>query len=280
MQLPFKVLMIAAVAPDHTPMTAVARTALAAMGAEYGFTVDYSADTSLINDDVLSHYQVLLQMHLAPFEVSLKQRAALDAFIQHGNGWVGIHGAGLIIPSSYVKRNYPDWDLYSRMFGGITYVTHPALQTGTVVVEDRSHPATRNLPASFVMKDEWYEWDKSPRPGPGIRVLAKADEKSYTQVKPMGDHPLVWTDTSFQHVIYIGIGHDSSDWKNAAYTALIRDALLWAGSGTATSNQPIKADSGAPRGTGPASQRSRRMDFIRKGIYYDPVGARLTGAER
>jgi type 1 glutamine amidotransferase len=253
MAAPFKVLMIAAVAPDHTPMTGVARTALAKMGADNGFTVDYSADTSLINDTDLARYQVLLQMHLAPFEMSLKQRAAFENFVRSGKGWVGIHGAGLIIPSSYVKRNYPDWELYARLFGGITYVTHPALQNGTVLVEDRGHPATRNLPASFAIKDEWYEWDKSPRPGPNIRVLAKADEKSYSQVKSMGDHPLIWTDTEFQRALYIGIGHDSSDWSNANFNTLVRDALIWAASGTPTALNGGRARVFAQ--PGPASMR-------------------------
>jgi|GEM_PF-7088489 len=253
---PFKVLMMAAVAPDHLPMSAAARVALAQMGPANGFTVDFSTDTSLINDTDLARYQVLLQMHLAPFEISLKQRAAFDNFIKQGKGWVGIHGAGLIIPTSYVKRNYPDWELYSKMFGGIAYAIHPALQNGTVLVEDRTHPATRNLPASFTIKDEWYEWDKSPRPGPGIRVLAKADEKSYTQVNPMGDHPLIWTDTAYQRVLYIGIGHDSSDWSNANFTTLVRDALKWAATGTLTTSMQAKPTIAASRTAMPGAEPS------------------------
>jgi hypothetical protein len=107
---PFKVFMIASTASDHLAMTAMARTALGPIGQANGFTVDFTTDGTKINDANLAQYQVFLQMHLAPFEINLEQRVALEHFVQQGKGWVGVHGAGLIIPSSYVKRNYPDWD--------------------------------------------------------------------------------------------------------------------------------------------------------------------------
>jgi MYXO-CTERM domain-containing protein len=229
---PFKIFMISSEAPDHLAMSAAARTALAQMGQTSGFTVDATTDPTLINDANLAGYDVFLQMHLAPFEINLEQRVALEHFIQQGKGWVGIHGAGLIIPSSYVKRNYPNWELYSNLLGGITYSIHPALQNGTVAVEDRMHPATKNLPATFQIRDEWYEWDKTPRPN--VRVLGKADERTYTQVNPMGDHPMIWTCEKYQRTLYIGIGHDAADWQNANFNILVRDALLWAATGTVT----------------------------------------------
>ena len=238
--------MIASTAPDHLAMTAMARTALGPIGQANGFTVDFTTDGTQINDANLAQYQVFLQMHLAPFEINLEQRVALEHFVGQGKGWVGIHGAGLIIPSSYVKRNYPDWDFYSKLLGGIVYVIHPALQNGTVLVDDRNHPATRNLPASFQIKDEWYEWDKNPRPN--VRVLGRADESTYTQVKPQGDHPILWTYEGFQRAIYIGFGHDASDWGNANFSNLVRDALLWAATGNVTPVPP-GADGGAEAGT-------------------------------
>lgn len=237
---PFKVFMIASTAPDHLEMTAMARTALAQMGPANNFTVDFTTDPTLINDAKLADYQVFLQMHLAPFEINLEQRAALEHFVQQGKGWVGVHGAGLIIPSSYVKRNYPDWTFYSTLLGGIVWLVHPALQNGTVIVEDRTHPATKNLPATFSIRDEWYEWDKNPRPN--VHVLGRADESTYQQVKPQGDHPIIWTCPAFQRAIYIGIGHDASDWNNTAFTTLIRDSLLWASTGNVT---PPPDDGGA-----------------------------------
>ncbi len=71
--------------------------------------------------------------------------------------------------------------------------------SGTVRVEDKTHPAMRNLPDAFEIKDEeWYTYDRSPRAN--VHVLASVDEKTYTPVtkSKMGDHPVVWTNASYK----------------------------------------------------------------------------------
>ncbi len=55
----------------------------------------------------------------------------------------------------------------------------------------------KDVPASFVVPDdEWYTYDKSPRPN--VHVLANVDESSYTPASDikMGDHPVVWVNES------------------------------------------------------------------------------------
>jgi type 1 glutamine amidotransferase len=86
----------------------------------------------------------------------------------------------------------------------------------------------KNLPSSFTLYDEWYEFDKSPRPN--VHVLATADETSYKPNKPMGDHPMIWTNPSYDRAIYIGIGHDTTACTDPNFTILMRDAILWAAS--------------------------------------------------
>lgn len=228
---PFKVFMIASPNSDHLVSSMAARDAMIKMGQASGFTVDFTTDTSIINDATLAKYQVFFQMHLAPFEFSLSAQKAMEKFIGRKNGWVGVHAAGLVQPD-WQPSNVPYWKWYEDFFGGVKYVTHPALQTGTLKVEDRAHPATLRLPVSFQIKDEWYEFSGSPRAN--VRVLASADEKTYNQVKPMGDHPLVWTNTKFARMIYIGVGHDASDWSNTDYVALVHDAVEWAATSDST----------------------------------------------
>jgi type 1 glutamine amidotransferase len=86
------------------------------------------------------------------------------------------------------------------------------------------------VPPSFnVIKDEWYTYDKSPRPN--VHVIASVDEKSYKPASTitMGDHPVIWTN---QHVparnIYIFMGHSPELFYNVAYTTLFRNAIFWA----------------------------------------------------
>jgi len=106
-------------------------------------------------------------------------------------------------------------ELVREVHGRITYSPHPYYQKGMVIVEDRRHPATKNLPDRFEISDEWYEFNKSPREA--VRVLATADESSYKQNKPMGDHPILWTNESYRRMIYICIGHDPTSLQNPAY---------------------------------------------------------------
>jgi hypothetical protein len=108
-------------------------------------------------------------------------------------------------------------------------IPNPAFQQGIVVVEDRTHPVTKNLPPSFAVRDEWYEFDRSPRPK--VHVIANVDESSYvpqSDIK-MGDHPVTWTNESCKaRNIYMFMGHHPDLFQNQVYTTLVRNAILWA----------------------------------------------------
>ncbi len=223
----FRSLVVASKAKDHLPMIASAEPFFARMAAENQFAVDFTDDAGTIHQENLARYQVFLMLHLAPFDMSSPQQEALQHFIESGNGWVGIHAAGLA-GKQFVGSNKPYWQWFEQFLGGVTYSPHPAYQKGTVLVEDRRHPATRNLPARFEMSDEWYEFNGNPRGQ--ARILATADEATYQQNKPMGDHPIVWTNERYRRAIYIALGHDPSSLTNEAYGILLRDSLLWAAS--------------------------------------------------
>jgi hypothetical protein len=65
------------------------------LGADNHYNVDFTDDTSKINNANLANYQVFVMFHLAPFDMSASQQAALQKFAEQGKGWVGIHAAGL-----------------------------------------------------------------------------------------------------------------------------------------------------------------------------------------
>ncbi|MBA4849641.1 ThuA domain-containing protein [Emticicia sp. BO119] len=223
----FKALVVASRAKDHLKMIAAAKPFFEKMAAENNFNLEFTDDTSLVNEVNLMQYKVFIQLHLAPFDMSQAQQAALQQYIENGGGWVGIHAAGLTgAMFKSPKREY--WQWFEDFMGGIEYSPHPKFQKGTFIVEDRKHPATNHLPKRIEVADEWYEFNKSPRAN--VRVLASANESTYTQNKPMGDHPLIWCNEKYPHTIYIGIGHDASLCNNKNYTTLVRNAILWAGS--------------------------------------------------
>jgi type 1 glutamine amidotransferase len=223
----FKALIVASKAKDHLEMCASADPFFARMAQENGFAVDFTADAETINEENLRQYQAFIMLHLAPFDMTYAQQEALQQFIEEGKGWVGIHGAGLA-GKQFIGTGARYWQWFEDFLGGVTYSPHPAYQQGEVIVEDRQHPATRNLPDRFEFSDEWYEFNGNPRGR--VRVLATADESTYKQNKPMGDHPIIWTNEQYRRAIYIGIGHDSTGFANAAYCTLLRDSILWAAS--------------------------------------------------
>ncbi|MDF2432469.1 MAG: uncharacterized protein JWP44_2100 [Mucilaginibacter sp.] len=223
----FKVLVVVSKAKDHLKMIAGARPFFEELGAKNNFDVDFTEDTSKINDTNLAKYQVFVMLQLAPFDMSYRQQAALQKFASEGKGWVGIHAAGLT-GKEFLGKNTVYWQWFQDFMGGVIYSPHPAYQQATVLVEDHNHPATMHLPAKFEISDEWYEWDKSVRGT--VRVLASVDESTYKQNKPMGDHPVIWTNETYRRMIYISIGHDSSDFANSNYVTLLRDAIVWAAS--------------------------------------------------
>jgi uncharacterized protein len=223
----FNVLVVGTTAKDHIAMCEAARPFFAELAKNNGFSVDFTYDAAQISEENLARYAVFVMLHLAPFDMTTPQQQALQAFIESGKGWVGVHAAGLA-GAQFVGKGAPYWQWFEDLLGGVTYSPHPAYQQGTVLVEDRTHPATRSLPESFSMGDEWYEFSESPRGR--VRVLASADETSYRQNKPMGDHPVIWTNEQYRRAIYIAVGHDGAALTNPAYAALLRDSILWAAS--------------------------------------------------
>jgi type 1 glutamine amidotransferase len=223
----FKVLVVASRAKDHLKMIAAARPFFAQLAKDNNLVIDFTDDADKINDENLSHYKVFVMLHLAPFDMTYLQQAALQKFIEQGHGWVGIHAAGLT-GREFLAPETIYWNWFEEFMGGITYSPHPYYQKGTLIIQDHDHPATKNLPDRFDISDEWYEFNKSPRGN--VRVLAVADESSYKQNKPMGDHPMIWTNENYRRMIYIAVGHDPSSLQNKWYAILLRDAILWAGS--------------------------------------------------
>ena len=220
----FKVLVVASPDPDHGKVILPSKPVFEQMASNNNFSIDFCRDPKVITDENLANCQVFVMFQLAPFEMTSDEQAALQKFVSQGKGLVGVHGAGLFGTQFRPDAKY--WQWYEDIFGGVIYSDHPKLQKGIIVIEDRTHPITRNLSEKFEVLDEWYEFNKNPRPN--THVLGVADEQSYKQVKPMGDHPMIWVSEKVDRGVYISIGHDASICTNENFTILLRDSILWA----------------------------------------------------
>src|SRR5258706_12824643 len=219
-----KVFIIGSTDKYHSPMVKKSEAMFEKIASQNDFEIHFTRDTAEINSLNLSRYQVFIQLSIAYFDFSAAQQFAIQQFISSGKGWIGIHGAGLT-GKLFESRDGINWKWYWHLLGDAYYIPHPPLQEGVVKVENREHPVTKNLPPNFSLRDEWYEFENAPS---NVTVLAVADESTYKPKKPMGYHPVIWTNPAFNRVLYISVGHDSTSCDNESYKTLLRDAIKWA----------------------------------------------------
>ena len=221
-----------------------------AMATKYNFSFDTTSNWNNLNRDFLAKYDVVIFLDTRPEDPA--QRAAFQNYMENGGAWMGFHFAGFALTPSRYPAN---WDWYHNTFlGSGSYVSNTWRPTSaTLRVEDRKHPATRNLPATFRSSaSEWYRWEKDLRQNPNIDILLSIDSTSFplgTGPKPneiwhSGYYPVVWTNRNYR-MIYFNMGHNDIDYEhrydttnrtlsftlnNAIQDRLIIDALLWLGS--------------------------------------------------
>lgn len=225
----FRVLALYENGGHHVDYSKAAIIWLDKLAADSSFTIDYIQNTDLINDAFLSRYQLFIQLDYPPFGWKPAAAAAFERYISEGQGgWIGFHHASLL----GLFDGYPLWQWYDRFLGGITYQNYIAtFAAANVIIEDRTHPVMRGLPARFrVEKEEWYTYDKSPRPN--VRVLATVDESSYTpdsKLKMGDDHPVIWTNPHYKaRNIYIFMGHSPLLFNSSVYKMLFTNSIFWA----------------------------------------------------
>jgi len=224
----FRVLALAESGGHHIAFTEAAKPWLKKCGEEDGFEVDYINNTAPLTEALLARYQLVLQLDFTPYGWKPGAMAAFKSYIEQGKGgWVGLHHASLLGEFD----GYPMWPWFSDFMGKIRYKNYiPKFASGTVHVEDKSHPCMKDVPETFVIaKEEWYTWDRSPRPN--VRVLASVDEATYSPASnvKMGDHPVIWTSERVAaRNVYIFMGHGPDLLENKAFTTILRNAVLWA----------------------------------------------------
>lgn len=224
----FRVVAIAEKGGIHLPFVQAAKMWLNDLAAKDDFAVDYIEDTTPINDAFLAKYKLFIQLNYPPYNWTPTAQAAFIKYIEKGNGgWIGFHHATLLGEFD----GFSIWPWFSQFMGGIRFTDYiPTFADGIVTIEDRSHPTMKGVASPFVIeKEEWYTWDKSPRPN--VHVLASVDEKSYkpdSTIK-MGDHPVIWTNRHYKaRNIYIFMGHHPELFQNPAFITIFRDSIFWA----------------------------------------------------
>lgn len=239
----------------HEDGIAGTRQVLDAMAARRGLSLFHSENGALFDAEHLARFDVVVFSNASGDMLSDDQDHAFETWLENGGGWVGIHSAG--------DNSHDAWRWYHDNLIGATFVGHimgPQTQRARVVVEDRTHPVTRDLPADFFHEEEWYSWDRSPR-DEGFHVLLSLDESSYdptirimgsaTDIR-MGDHPIAWWRCVGRgRALYTAMGHWGRAYEDPDAAKLLENAIVWAGDPTACSPAAASESAAARRSTNP-----------------------------
>ena len=203
------------------------------LAATNGWSVFFTENGAVHDAEQLARFDAVVWHNVSGDVLDDEQRAALVAYLEGGGGFVGIHGTGG--DSSYA------WDFHVNELVGAQFIGHimgPQFQDASLVIEDRTHPATRHLPTSWVHNEEWYSFDRSVREREGFSVLLSVDEASYSPIASilwfdkdlsMGDHPVVWTHCIGRgRVFYSALGHQAAAYRSPEYRSVLEGATRWA----------------------------------------------------
>lgn len=190
------------------------------MGAQYGFKVDTSSNASIMTEDRLKQYTLLIfpSTNNDVFDTDA-QRLAFRRYIEAGGGFVGVHSV------TGTERN---WKWFKMMLGG-TFSWHANFQKFTVKMLNSKHPSMQGLPAEWIKEDECY-FAKEMYPGPtplmahDVSTLKKTDTAQNKLIqKNLGNYselyPSVWAyDFDGGHTWCTVLGHDKKDYADPIYT--------------------------------------------------------------
>jgi type 1 glutamine amidotransferase len=192
-------------------------TAIKKLAVEKDFAVDTTEDATLFTDSNLARYKVLIFLNTTGDVLDDAQQAAMERFIRSGNGYVGVHSA---------SDTEFSWPWYGKLVGAY-FDSHPAIQTATIRIENRSHPSTKSLPDPWSRRDEWYNFRTNPRSR--VNVLARVDESSYTGGKQGADHPIAWYQIyDGGRSWYTALGHTKESYQEPDFLTHLAGGIEWA----------------------------------------------------
>jgi type 1 glutamine amidotransferase len=153
-------------------------------------------------------------------QLNATEKANFEAYVKNGGGFIPVHAASAFISN---------WSWITNVLVESFYGPHGSNQPTANVIHDvdgdkdgtETKGIYKGLTAPLAFLDEYYSFRATPRGKPGVTVLLRVDESSFSKPVqgPMGnDHPVVWAKTEGQgRVVHLSMGHSWS--TNNVYTA-------------------------------------------------------------
>ncbi len=197
-----------------------------------GWDVFVTDNGAIHNAQDLARFQLVIWNNVSGDVLTQEQREALRGYLEHGGGWLGVHGSGG--DPSY------QWDWYVDTLVGAQFIGHtmdPQFQDADIHAGDGGTELTDHLPSPWrVPQEEWYAFAKNPRYN-GSEIVLTIDEDSYiTRGKTFfgidtmpGEHPVAWRHAVGDgRAVYSAIGHQAATYSMPEYREFMARAMRWA----------------------------------------------------
>ena len=226
----FKALLITNTAGWHHDSIEAAVPAMRQLAKLHDFDLVWPNNlATVMTDKGLADYQVIIFMLTTGDILNDEQQAAVERFVKSGKGFAAIHTG--------TDTEY-DWPWYTAMMG-TTFLIHPAVQTATVVVQDRNFPGMDQFAKRSLRTEEWYQF-KTPLPD-GFHVLLTVDESTYNphanwgtkSGDGMGDfHPVSWYhEYDGGRAFQTALGHLPATYSDPVFLHHVYGGIYWAATG-------------------------------------------------
>ncbi|MGS2591444.1 ThuA domain-containing protein [Streptomyces hebeiensis] len=220
-----KVLVFHASATEESPVVNAGIEAIESIGLSgpwnERFKTEATDDGSVFTDAKrLGSYNAVVFLTGGGDVLDPEQEAGLEAYMEAGGGFLGVHDAARTEP-------YSAW--FTELIGARPAKTSPTnVQRATVEVGDRIHPATKSLPLEWKRPDKWLNWATNPTGK--VHTVARVRESSYQPGTGANgaDHPVSWCrDYDGGRSFYTGMGGTAASYDETDFRDHLRGALLW-----------------------------------------------------
>jgi type 1 glutamine amidotransferase len=227
-----KLLAIGACKGFHHDAASHGMATLWKLGQETGLWDTYiKTDTELLtkaklegNAKNLDYFDAVFFYTTGEIELSAQQKRDLLSFVKDdGKGFLGAHSA---------TDTLYQWPEYGEMIGGY-FDHHPWNQfEAPMIVEDRTHPATRHFAERFTIHDEIYQFKAFSRDRVRVLMRMDADQIDLTRKnvnRTDKDFAITWVRNFGKgRVFYSALGHREDAWDRKDVRTMWIEAVKWA----------------------------------------------------
>ncbi|MDW3195350.1 MAG: ThuA domain-containing protein [Cytophagales bacterium] len=215
----------------HGESIEAGKAALQQMAVENNWFLHETEAGGVFNADQLPKFDIVIFNNVTGKVFNMEQRQAMQAYVEQGGVFLGIHGAG--------DFSHP-WDWYVDELIGAEFSHHsldPQFQEAEMRLAPTGHARlTRRLPKRWRHTEEWYVFYDSPAEK-GAEILYSIDGTSidpngnmlWIKDKDFGmgkEHPVAWSrNVKGGQAYYTSLGHAGAVWSQEPFLQMLKNVI-------------------------------------------------------